>query len=207
VTAATERDSPLAGFAAEFAASSAAPDRFALRETPFLAQLAVRANEVLPGIAEVLGTALPQAPNTWASGRDCDALWLGPDEWLVVAGDARREALGAALRRALAARHHAVVDLSANRAVLELSGKDARAILAKGCTLDLRAAAFRAPHCAQTLVARTQVLVQAMSDRPVFRLFVRNSFAPYLALWLLDAATETAASHHLDAEHIADRLA
>ena len=37
--------------------------------------------------------------------------------------------------------------------------------------------------------------------------FVRNSFAPYLAEWLLDAAAETRASLAVDAGRIADRLA
>ena len=84
----------------------------------------------------------------WSEGSDCRVLWLGPDEWLLTAGDAQRE-------KFLRLPH--AVDLSANRAVVEISGIDARVILAKGCTLDLRAGSFRAPRCAQTLIAKTQL--------------------------------------------------
>ena len=184
----TERISPLAGWAARFAAASVDPTRFAIRELPFLVQVGFRGE-------------ITQQANTWTSGDNCNVLWLGPDEWLVTADDSQREKL--------LLQPHAV-DLSASRAVLELSGADARAILAKGCTLDLRAAAFRAPQCAQTLLAKAQVLLQAMgeqtADRPAFRIFVRISFSPYLAEWLLDAAAETRASKGFDAERIAARM-
>src|SRR6185436_12877768 len=173
--AVTERISPLAGWAARFAAASVDPARFAIRELPFLAQIGLRGNS----------PSLPKQANTWSENQGCHALWLGPDECLVVGEDAQREKLLQIPR---------AVDLSASRAVLELSGADARAILAKGCTLDLRAGAFRAPQCAQTPLARSQVLLQALDDSPVFRVFVRPSFSAYLAEWLLDAAAETRAS-------------
>ena len=99
------------------------------------------------------------------------------------------------------------VEVSASRAVIEIAGADARSVLAKGCTLDLHASAFRAPRCAQTLLARTQMLLQAVDDKPTFRIFVRSSFASYVAAWLLDAAAETGASRGLDAERLAARLA
>lgn len=180
----TARISPLAGWAARFAAASSDPVRFSIRELPFVAQIGVR------------GEANLQA-NTWMDSGGGHILWLGPDERLMTADDARREKL---------LQTPGAIDLSASRAVLELSGADARAILAKGCTLDLRAAAFHAPQCAQTLMAKSQVILQAV-DAAAFRIFVRISFSGYLAAWLLDAAAETRASLGLDAERIAARLA
>ena len=47
-----------------------------LRELPFLAQLSVRTSTP--------GTMLPTGPNTVAGDATRAALWLGPDEWLVV---------------------------------------------------------------------------------------------------------------------------
>jgi sarcosine oxidase subunit gamma len=181
----TARISPLADWAARFAEASTDPVRFSIRELPFVAQIGLR------GEGHALGTALPLQANTWTDGPDGQVLWLGPDEWLVVGEDARREELLQIPR---------AVDTSASRAVIEIQGADARGILAKGCTLDLRSASFHAPQCAQTLLAKAQVLLQAVDDeRPAFRLFVRNSFAHYLAEWLLDAAAETRASHRLGA--------
>jgi sarcosine oxidase subunit gamma len=181
----TARISPLADWTARFAAASADPGRFSIRELPFVAQVGLR------------GEGGPAA-NTWTNGADGHVLWLGPDERLIAGEDAQREKL---------LRTPGAVDLSASRAVLAIAGADARAILAKGCTLDLSAPAFRVPQCAQTLLAKSQVILQAVDDAPAFRIFVRNSFADYLAEWLLDAAAETRASRGLDAERISARLA
>ena len=211
MTASTDaRASPLAAWQARFAAASATPGRFSIRELAFGTQIDVRGDARDPGFAraalEALGFAWPQAPNTWAGRPDCAALWLGPDEWLVTAAHGRARELCAALASRLAGTHHAVTDVSAARAAIELAGDDARSVLAKGCALDLHARAFAPPQCAQSLLARAQVIVQCVSDRPVFRLYVRRSFAGYLAAWLLDAASETRASLALDAERLAAHL-
>ena len=79
-------------------------------------------------------------------------------------------------------------------------------MLAKGCPLALHAAGFAPPQCAQTLLAKSQMILQACETTPVFRLYVRNSFAHYVAQWLADAAAESAASRSLDSDRIAARL-
>ena len=83
----------------------------------------------------------------------------------------------------------------------------ARVVLAKGCPLDLHGSAFKPPQSAQTLLAKSQVILQCVDARPVFRLFVRLSFANYIAEWLLDAAAELAASRTIDTQRISNRLA
>jgi sarcosine oxidase, subunit gamma len=65
--------SPLAHRAADL-------DRVGARELAFLAQVDVRVD---PTTAGTLG--FPTEPNTWTPAGDRDVLWLGPDEWLVVA--------------------------------------------------------------------------------------------------------------------------
>ena len=112
----------------------------------------------------------PMAPNTVVG----DAIWLGPDEWLVLGG---REEDYADLP--------AAVDVSANRVCLELSGEGAADVLARGCALDLHASVFPPGRSAQTLVARAQVILWRTED--AFRLLVRPSFADYLRAWLRDA--------------------
>lgn len=210
MTASTERRSPLSAYAPLLATASADPSRFAMRELAFVTQLNLRGDPAdaafMAAVRGALDTDLPVTANTWAGAPGKGALWLGPDEWLVVAPDAERSMLEAALRAALAGRHHSVVDVSANRTVIELSGADARAVLAKGCPLPLHAAAFAPPQCAQSVLAKSQVLLQACETTPVFRLYVRNSFAHYLAQWLADAAAESAASRGLDSDRIAARL-
>jgi sarcosine oxidase, subunit gamma len=180
---ATARRSPLAGMAL--------PD--GARELPFLAQLTIRldpAEEAARRAIESVVGPLPLAPNTFHGGPDASVLWLGPDEWLIVGPPGGEEDLEAQLRRALgeAGRSVAIVDVSANRTTIELSGPAARETLERGCPIDLDPPAFGPGHCAQTLVARANVLVAQLDNAPTYQLYVRPSFAAYLVAWLTDAA-------------------
>ena len=163
-----------------------------LREVPFLAQVDLRADPDdragLDEIAEAIGFELPIEPNSVTGAADHQALWLGPDEWLVVGPPGTEVDLVRILRSALGDRVGAIVDVSAARTTLELAGSRAREILESGCSLDLHPRAFGPGSCAQTLVARAQVILQPLDDEPTYRLYVRPSFAAYLAAWLSDAA-------------------
>jgi sarcosine oxidase, subunit gamma len=141
-------------------------------EVPFPAQVAVRvADADAP-------PSFPRAANTTARRGEGSILWLGPDEWLVTGGPGSVEAIMEELRAALAGVHHAVVDVSANRAVLDLEGAGVRDLLAGGCSLDLHPRVWGTGRCAQTLFARAQVILEQRDD--VTRIFVRPSFADYL---------------------------
>jgi sarcosine oxidase subunit gamma len=164
--------SPLAGRAGDLAAAAAA-------EVAYLAQVSLRAD---PALASRVPFALPLVPNTWRSTGAREALWLGPDEWLVVAEPGSAGAVVAALERALDGAHRSVVDVSANRAVAELSGDGRLDLLAEGCGLDLHPRSWRDGSCAQTLLARVPVLLQEREHAT--RVFVRSSFAAHLVDWL-----------------------
>jgi len=158
-----------------------APDLASLEavEVAFLAQIDVR---VAPETAERLG--FPMTPNTVTGDMTRGVLWLGPDEWLVVglagtAGSAITE-----LETLLAEEHHAVVDVSENRAVLELRGADRHERLASGCSIDLDPRGGWVPGvCAQTMFAHAPVILQELESAT--RMFVRPSFAHYLVDRLL----------------------
>jgi len=156
------RRSPLAG-------------RDDVRERPFLTMINVRTTA-----DTLLGVALP-APNRVATVGERAILWLGPDEYLVVAPDGD-DVAGLA--------GESVVDVSANRTTIELSGPHARDVLEKGMSIDLHPRAFGPGQCAQTLLARAQVIVRQVDDAPTYHVLVRGSFAPYLADWLADASKE-----------------
>ena len=209
MTASTDRASPLAGWSARFSAASVASGNFSIREMPFATQINLRVDAAAFGakVRPVLGCDLPVAANTWNAGNECTVLWLGPDEWLVIAPDGRNDPLCADLRDALDNVHHSVVDLSANRTTIEIAGTDARVVLAKGCPLDLHGRAFKPPQAAQTLLARSQMILQCVDEKPAFRIYVRISFANYAAEWLIDAAAELGASRSMDTQEIASRLA
>lgn len=148
-------------------------------------------------IASRLGVVRLPGPNRVATAAGRAVLWLGPDEWLVVgtgepAAEAR--ALADALNGALGDDRGSVVDVSAGRAAVTLSGGRARDLLQKGCSIDLHPSAFGPGHCAQTLLARASVLLwqTAPDPHPTYEVMVGRSFAGYLADWLIDAAKEWA---------------
>jgi heterotetrameric sarcosine oxidase gamma subunit len=121
----------------------------------------------------------PTAPGTTAAVDGRTVLWLGPDEWLVIGG-AEEDYPAAA----------AAVDVSASRVCFELSGRDGECVLAQGCSLDLHPAVFEPGRCAQTLLARVQVIL-FRPELAVWWILVRPSFAPYLRAWLDDARQAT----------------
>ena len=190
------RRSPLQDHAEALARGAVAgPRGVALREIPHLAQILLRGDpgdvDFVAASRAALGFDLPLKANRVTASGDLSALWLGPDEWLVVGAPDSEADLTARLNAALKGRHASVVDVTANRTVLELSGPSARAVLEKACSLDLRPRAFNAGQCAQTNLARTVGILE-MTQGGAWRIYVRNSFAVYLADWLLDAMAEYA---------------
>jgi sarcosine oxidase subunit alpha len=142
----------------------------------------------LASVNDRLGVGLPLEPNTHLAAADGGRriAWLGPNEWLILdASPAADPALEADLR-ALVAGAGAVVDVSSNRAGLALTGPDARALLEHGCPVDLHPRGFGPGRAAQTELALTHALILAVDGG--FQVFVRPSFAGYLADWLTDAA-------------------
>lgn len=208
--ASTERTSPLAHWAEPFRAASASPAFFSVREVPFCTQVDVRGNAAdgrfAGAVREAIAVALPERANTWSGGADRAAIWLGPDQWLVVAGEGRADVLCERLAAALQGIHASVTDVSANRTQIEISGSLARLVLAKGCSLDLHGSRFGAGRSSQAALAKASVILQCLEGSAAFRVYVRNSFADYLALWLVDAAAECAASRSLDSDRLASRL-
>ncbi|MCW2875174.1 sarcosine oxidase subunit gamma family protein [Actinacidiphila oryziradicis] len=190
----TTRRSPLAHAAQRLAAATHDCDgALILAELPFLAQVNVRLDPKGPADAVelALGIPLPLTPNTSVRGAGLTALWLGPEEWLIVGPAGTQADLEARLRSAVGEQHAAVTDVSAQRTTLLVAGDRARDLLAHGCSLDLHPRAFGPGRCAQTTLARAQVVLVASEEpEPGFWVLVRSSFAGYLAEWLLDAATE-----------------
>ena len=154
-----------------------------IEHVPFLAQVDVRLDAGLVGRAPY---PLPTTPNTVWEEDARAALWLGPDEWLVLGPPGSGHEIVAELEAALDGSHRSIVDVSANRVALELSGPRADEVLSKGCALDLHPGAWRPGMCAQTMLARAQVILHERSDST--GVLVRPSFADYLVDWLIDAS-------------------
>lgn len=193
-----------------------------LRELPFLTMIGVRA---APGSAawDRLGAVVGGLPERYGQvtgysagdgsgdgpgkAQGVSVLWLGPQEFLVVAPDvtdaldggaagggsgAAGTSLLSGLLAALAGDPGQVVDLSANRTTFELAGPSARAVLEKSCALDLHPREFTVGTAANTQIGLIPAVLWKVED-DTFRIFPRASFADFLGRWLLDGMREFAA--------------
>ena len=130
------------------------------------------------------GADLPVEANTVSAADDLRIIWLGPNEWWVVGPDAKRDELLERLRQSFAGQHTAVTDVSESRTVITLAGPSARDVLARGISLDLHPRAFRAGQCAQTGMAKANIVLQQLDDQPSYEIYVLKSFADYLWCWI-----------------------
>ncbi len=182
--------SPLDGWAVRF---ESLPASVRLTESPCTGQVNLRlAATDAAAVEPVLGMPLPLEPCTSTSGAGLSALWLGPDEWLILTAAHAGSDLTERLRSAVGA-GGAVTDVSAQRTVLRLSGAHAAEVLAKGCSIDLRPRVSPRGTCVQTLLAQAGLILAVEDDTASnFLLVVRASFAEYVAAWLVDASIDLA---------------
>lgn len=188
------RRSPLGDLADELAAVGGRESVW-FAERPFRVQVELRVarDAPMPALDEYLGLALPPDVGHVASKGDRDALCLAPRWWLVTQSPEPAPGLECALvvgLRAAGGVTVSAVDVSAQRTAIDVGGQNARDVLAHGCSLDLHPRVFGPGRCAQTTLAKAQVVLHQIDERPTFRVYVRTSFADYLARWLLDASTE-----------------
>ena len=150
---------------------------------------------VYRGSAAALGAAfgppLPLKPCRAETQNDRAALWLGPDEWLLIAGGNGAASLAASLKSAVAGKPASLVDVSHRQAGLVVAGARAGDVLSAGCPLDLELDAFPLGMCTRTLFGKAEVVLwRTAAD--TFRLEVWRSFAPYVVALLTTAIADLA---------------
>jgi len=167
------------------------PPRF--NAGPTLAPLPPAARYILRGGAPVraaaekaAGLGIPAEACRAIAQDDRAALWLGPDEWLLIAPAAQSRALAGSLATALAGLPHSLVDVSHRQSAAELRGAQAATLLAAGCPLDLDASAFPVGMCTRTVLAKAEVVLWRTAAE-VFRIEVARSFVAYVSEFLAEA--------------------
>jgi sarcosine oxidase subunit gamma len=132
------------------------------------------------------GVALSTTPMRAHAEGPRAALWLGPDEWLLLAPERDGAAAGATLAGALAGQSASLVDVSHRQVGLVVAGPRAAELLNAGCPLDLDATAFPIGMCTRTILAKVEIILWRSAD-DAFRIEVARSFAPYVVELLREA--------------------
>jgi sarcosine oxidase subunit gamma len=135
--------------------------------------------EVVGPVAAAFGVAPPTAPLASASEGARAALWLSPDEWLLIAEDQPAD-LFAGLETALASVFHTLVDVSHRQVAIDLEGPGAARALSAGVPLDLDVVGFPVGMAARTLLFKAEITLWRREETR-FRIEVARSFGPYVA--------------------------
>jgi sarcosine oxidase subunit gamma len=161
-----------------------------LQPLPAAARFSFRGNAAAQAVAgTAFGVAFPTIACRAATSGDRAALWLGPDEQLLLAPPGEAEAIKAGLGSALAGQPHSLVDISHRQVALELRGPQATWLLTAQCPLDLDPAAFPVGMCTRTVFAKAEIVLWRKAT-DVFHVDVWRSFAPYLVELLHEIARE-----------------
>jgi sarcosine oxidase, subunit gamma len=162
--------------------------RFSLTEAPPAARFILRSGEgarIACGIA--FGAEPPSRLGPAGEGVRRAALWLGPDEWLMIADGADAAQLGEMLESVLDGTAHSLVDISHRQIGLIASGPAAARALNAGCPLDLDPHAFPVGMATRTLYDKAEIVLWRRAQT-MFHVEVWRSFAPHVAASLAEAA-------------------
>jgi sarcosine oxidase subunit gamma len=162
--------------------------RFGLSEAPPAARFILRGAEAV-GVAcgMAFGADLPSQLGSAGAGQGRAALWLGPDEWLLIADGADAAEIGAMLESVLEGTAHSLVDVSHRQIGLIASGPAAARVLNAGCPLDLDLKAFPVGMATRTLFDKVEIVLWRRAET-TFHVEVWRSFAPYVVGSLAEAA-------------------
>ena len=141
---------------------------------------------VMTAAGTALGLNISDVACRSASHGGRSALWLGPDEQLLLGPVADGEAMANALAAALAALPHSVVDVSHRQIAIEVSGPQAQNVLNAGCPLDLHTASFPPGMCTRTILAKCDIVLWR-TGAETFHVEVWRSFAAYASRFLAEA--------------------
>ena len=157
-----------------------------MTNAPSMARHVLRGRlEALSAAEGALGFALPREACRSASLNGTHALWLGPDEWLLLS--APEAGLGDRLEAAMGAHPHSLVEVSDRQIGLVVGGPEAEAVLSVGCPLDLDQAAFPVCMCTRTVLSKAEIVLWRTGPE-TFHLEVWRSFGAYLRAFLTASA-------------------
>jgi sarcosine oxidase subunit gamma len=147
-----------------------------LTDTTCATQLSFRGGGAAAHLAgAVFGVVLPTAPCRAETSAGRTALWLGPDEWLLLSDSTDI----AALNQALQDHPAALVDVSHRTLFFKLSGPHAARTINCGCPLDLDLTPFPVGMCTRTILGKAEIILWRTGVEE-FQIGVWRSFAAYV---------------------------
>ena len=150
-----------------------------------LERISLRADSnAVAGLNKSLGLELPTKPSSVVSKSAKSALWIGPDEWLLIGPNngSLMKSFQKVDRQVFSA-----VDISHRNTAIKVSGAKAVHALNSGCPRDLSLDAFPVKSCSRTILGKAEIILWR-TGKQEFHVECWRSFSDYVWKFLVDAA-------------------
>lgn len=150
--------------------------------------------EFFTTVGKNLNMILPTEANTSTTSDKLTAIWLSPDEWMIVSNelvnkDTNKYELNEILFNSISKTNlGAVIDVTDQFVQLELKGKNIYEIFSAGCPFNFNEFKEKKGSTTQTVLNHIDVILHHKEEN-VVNLFVRRSFAEHLWSWIEDSAS------------------
>ena len=150
--------------------------------------------EFLTNVGKNLNMILPTEANTSTTSDKLTAIWLSPDEWMIVSNElVNKETNKYELQEILfnsisKTTLGAVVDVTDQFVQLELKGENIYEIFSAGSPFNFNQFREKKGSTTQTVLNHVDVILHN-KDKNIVNLFVRRSFAEHLFSWIEDCSS------------------
>ena len=150
--------------------------------------------EFLTNVGKNLNMILPTEANTSTTSDKLTAMWLSPDEWMIVSNElvsqnTNKYELNEMLFNSISKTNlGAVIDVTDQFVQLELKGENIYEIFSAGCPFNFNEFKEKKGSTTQTVLNNTDIILHH-KDENIVNLFVRRSFAEHLFNWIKDIAS------------------
>jgi len=150
--------------------------------------------EFFTAVGKHLDMILPTEANTSSSSSKLTAIWLSPDEWMVVSNELIEKNINSydleeSLYNSISKTNlGAVIDVTDQFVMLELKGSKIYELFSSGSPYNFNDFREKKGSTTQTLLNNIDVIIQNKSENLV-NLFVRRSFSEHLFSWINDSAS------------------
>ena len=150
--------------------------------------------EFLANVGKNLNMILPTEANTSTTSDKLTAIWLSPDEWMIVSNeivsnDTNKYELYEMLFNSISKTNlGAVIDVTDQFVQLELKGENIYEIFSAGSPFNFNEFKEKKGSTTQTVLNHVDVILHHKEEN-VVNLFVRRSFAEHLCSWIEDSAS------------------
>ncbi len=150
--------------------------------------------DFLTSVGKNLDIILPTESNTSTTSDKLTAIWLSPDEWMIVSNelvskDNNEYELYDNLFNSISKTNlGAVIDVTDQFVQLEIKGNNIYEIFTPGCPFNFNDFKEKKGSTTQTVLNNIDVILHN-KDENVVNLFVRRSFAEHLWSWIEDSAS------------------